>query len=270
MFKKKLVRLILLFFSLILFAVCVAYGTYIFLTKSSNQRNVTMQTAIKENKNIRESVPDLQNVNQDIQTDLKKCSIELQNALEILNSMHKIKEITESYTKTLLVISNIEKNILNNKKLDISGEISSLNEFIKLDIAMMDIMKEIANTKVVYGRKYFEQEFSKVVKHSSIEYHKNYDDAKILSKIKRAFFGSFVLLSPSGDELNSTLYDAHLQLKTGNMIGLYDTVKSLKIEDDRVEIFLERLESYNKIMQKFKKIQEHIERTTTVKNSETN
>ena len=256
MFKKVAVRIVLVFVILAAFGVCISYATY--LTLKRKQLIITEIPKLPSEYKIEENTADITRIKQELIT----CSNEVQRILEIVHSMNKQKAMAENYSRILLLLANIETSIVNNRNADISTDVAALINIAAMDFNVREIVKEIDGFSNVYGRKYFEQTFGEIARKIIVKHYSNPNDGKIVSGLKRYFFGSFVYLTPSGNEINRALYEARTQLQSGDMKGLYSSLKTLNIQTEKGEIFLTRLENYNKVMQTVERTRKYIEYLT--------
>lgn len=253
MFRKFLIRGLIAVVVLLFFGMSVSYGTYLILKK---KRLLAVQAPTLQNGHkIEENASDISFIKQE----LVKCSQEVERVLDIVHSMNKQRAIAESYSRALLLLSNIGSSIMNNRTANITTDVTALVNVSAVDFNIREIVREIDDIQTVYGRKYFEQTFGQIVHHVVTQHHSSPNDGKVIRFFKRSFFKFFAYLAPSGDEVSRVLYEARIQLQSGDMKGFYNSLKSLQLQTEMMEGFLSRLETYNKVMSTIERTRKYIE-----------
>lgn len=253
MFKKFIIRGLIALSLLVVFGMCISYGTYLIIKKKN--LIVTQIPILQSEYKIEENASDINFIKQE----LAKCSHEVERILDIVYSMNKQRAIAESYSRTLLLLANIENSVINNRMANITTDVVALVNISSIDFNLREIVKEIDDVENVYGYKYFEQTFSEIVHHVIIQYYSDPKDGKVMGALKRYFARSFVYLTPSGNEVNRTLYYARIQLQSGDMKGFYNSMQSLHLQTEKMEGFIKRVAGYNQVMSTVERARKYIE-----------
>ncbi len=183
--------------------------------------------------------------------------IELQSLVENLN---KNAVNSERYSKFFLIASNIEKSMNDEENVDISFDIKALQSFAVNDAQLLKIVGDISEIQTVYGAKYFELKFSKVVRGIMRQYYENSQDHPLVSYLKSHIMPYFAYITPEGNHTSYVLYQAHQRLEAGNMVEVYNLMLGISNDSVHFKDFMEKLEKHVRVSVAMEKSRKHVER----------
>ncbi len=182
---------------------------------------------------------------------------QLQASIENIN---KNAANAERYSKFFLIASNIESMMKSEESADVSFNIKALQSFAVNDDQLSQIVAEMSAVQVVYGEKYFEEKFSKVVRSVMRQYYENADDHPLTSYIKSHIMPYFAYITPDGNHASYVLYRAHQKLESGDMVELYNLMLGISNESVHFKDFMEKLEKHVRVASAMEKSRKHVER----------
>jgi hypothetical protein len=181
---------------------------------------------------------------------------ELQSLVENLN---KNAANSERYSKFFLIASNIEKLMKGEESVDISFDIKGLQTFAVNDAQLLKIVGDISEVQSVYGEKYFELKFSKVVRSIMRQYYENAQDHPLVSYLKSHIMPYFAYITPEGNHTSYVLYQAHQRLEAGNMAEVYNLMLGISNDSVHFKDFMEKLEKHVRVSAAMEKSRKHVE-----------
>jgi hypothetical protein len=181
---------------------------------------------------------------------------ELQSLIENLN---KNAVNSERYSKFFLIASNVEKRINGEENVDISFDIKALQSFAVNDAVLLNIVGDISEIQTVYGEKYFELKFSKVVRGIMRQYYENAQDHPLVSYLKSHIMPYFAYITPEGNHTSYVLYQAHQRLEAGNMPEVYNLMLGISNDSVHFKDFMEKLQTHVRVAIAIEKSRKHVE-----------
>ena len=181
---------------------------------------------------------------------------ELQSLIENLN---KNAANSEKYSKFFLIASKLENSIKSGDSIDIAFDIKALQSFAVNDAPLSKIVSDISDIQTVYGEKYFELKFSKVVRSIMRQYYENANDHPIFSYLKSHVMPYFAYITPEGNHTSYVLYQAHQRLEAGNMPEVYNLMLGISNESVHFKDFMAKLQTHVRVTVAMDKSRKHVE-----------
>ena len=233
--------------------IAVVLFAYDFTTRHFSNVKIVPQNVVENHTNIDNS--ELLLLQETVKLHEAKI-IELQSLVESLN---KNAINSEKYSKFFLISSNIEKMMNGEGGSDISFDIKALQNFSVNDAQLLKIVGDISEIQTIYGEKYFELKFSKVVRNIMRQYYENSQDHPIISYLKSHIMPYFAYITPEGNHTSYVLYQAHQRIEAGNMPEAYKLMLGISNDSVHFKDFMEKLEKHVRVSVAMEKSRKYVE-----------
>jgi hypothetical protein len=240
-----------LFYTIIFIAVLLFIYDFI----DRHQKKFYIHTKANIAPKVSITIPEVTSLQERIQNNESEIAL-LKNNIEAIN---KQAINAEKYSKFFFILSNIEQSLNDDNIIDIGFQIKALENFAINDAKLLNKVNEIDDISTIYGRKYFETTFSRVVRKITKQYSQNEGDHYAIRYIKRHIMPYFAYLSPEGNHISYVLYQAHQKLEQGKMEEVYKLLLSLPTENEIHKDFMSKLEQYVRVEKVINFSKKHIE-----------
>lgn len=230
-FVKYIILLIVL---LVIGAISYSRFSNFFLENGTKK---TTEKAVEKSQNYDDLIS--------LQKQVQENSIEIANLKNLIKEKNITNINSERYSKILITMLMLERNLFLAQKIDVSFDVKMLNEFSQNDPKLYEIFHKIPTEEKIYGVKYFQAHFNELVRVVS---RKMYDENeyKLGKFIKNYVMPYVAYVIPSKSHNMNVLYNAESFLQSGDMTTCLQELEKMHFENKEIEEFNDYLEELRK------------------------